>query len=95
VAYIPNLFYRDIAGDIFMNIRSKIKVLESLSHKAQSRAELKQTTGLSEVTIIIATRELVRSGLIKLYKVDKKFMYKITDIGEKLLQFKKYLLEED
>lgn len=77
-----------------MNIQSKLKILDALSHKAQSRTELKQSTGLSEVTIIVATRKLVRSGLIQLYKVNKKFMYMITKQGEALLQFKKYLQED-
>ena len=78
-----------------MNIKSKLKVLESLSHKAQSRTELKESTGLSEVTIIMATRKLNKTGLIQTYKAEHKFMYLITKQGEGLLEFKKYLLEEE
>jgi len=77
-----------------MNIQSKLKVLESLSHKAQSRAELKQSTGLSEVTIIIATRKLVIKGMVQLYKVKQKFMYRITKEGEALLKFKELLEDQ-
>ena len=77
-----------------MNIKSKLKVLESLSHKAQSRVELQASTGLSPITIIIATRKLSRSGLIKTYKAQHKFMYLITEAGNGLLQFKKYLEDE-
>jgi predicted transcriptional regulator len=77
-----------------MNVQSKIKVLESLYNKAQTRAQLQESTKLSYVTICIACRKLKAKGLIEETKQKQAYKYRLSDAGISALKLTNYFKEE-
>ena len=77
-----------------MNPQSKMKVLEALYAKAQTRAQLAQSSGLSYVTLVAATRKLRLNGYIQEKKVKQAFMYSLTQKGLSALGFRDFCKEE-